>query len=179
MRRLAGHDLGDVQIVIAQRDVDFVQQHHADLGVADQFFGLVPAGTGGGDVARLVLGFPGKALAHGVKLAQPAEMRGQQAAFAGVPCALDELHHRAGHPMRDAAQDHPEPGRGLALALAGMNDHQPLFAGLSRHHAVAGGLDPCHLLGVAGVFIGIHRALLRLTSRGRARTALAALVPVL
>ena len=51
----------------------------------------------------------GQALtAHGVELAQVAEMPLDQAAFAGVPSAFDELHHGAGHFMRDAAQNHAE-----------------------------------------------------------------------
>ena len=78
--------------------------------VPDQFLGLLPAVPGGGDVAGPVLGLPGKAFAHGVELAEIGEMALDQAALAGIPGALDELHDGAGHAMGDAAQDHAEAG---------------------------------------------------------------------
>src|SRR6185369_2888779 len=89
--------------------------------------------------------------AHRVELAEIAEMTREQAALAGVPGALDELHHRAGEAVGDAAHDHAE-GRGrLALAGAGMDDDEALFAALGRHDLVAGGLLLRHFRGVAGV----------------------------
>jgi len=62
----------------------------------------------GGDIARAILGFPGKAFAHGVELAEVAEMTGQEPSLAGIPCPLDELDDRAGKTMRHASQDHAE-----------------------------------------------------------------------
>ena len=41
------HDLGNIEIVIAQRDIDLVQQNQPVARVADQVFRLGP-GTGGG-----------------------------------------------------------------------------------------------------------------------------------
>src|SRR6185437_626821 len=69
-----GHDVSDIEIIIAQRDIDFVEQHQPDVRVPDQFLGLLPAGAGGGNVAGAVLGLPGKALAHGVELAKLRKM---------------------------------------------------------------------------------------------------------
>ena len=81
--------------------------------------------------------------------------------LAGIPGALDELHHRAGKAMRDTAHDHAEGGGGLALARAGMDDDEPLLAALLGHHAVADGLLLGHLGGVPGIFgqflFGSHR----------------------
>mgnify|MGYP007089626564 CR=1 FL=1 len=46
------------QIVAAQCNVDFVQQHHADRCIADQLPGIFPACARGGVVALVVLGGP-------------------------------------------------------------------------------------------------------------------------
>ena len=105
----------------------------------------------GGDVAGAVLRLPGKAFAHGMELAQLAEMAGEQPPLAGIPRALDELHHGAGEAMGDTAHDHAEGGGGFALARAGMDDDQALLAALLRHHAVARGLLLRHFGGVACV----------------------------
>ena len=66
--------------------------------------------------------------------------------------------------MGDAAEDHPEGGRGFALTLAGVNDDQALFIGLGRHDFIAGGLFLGHLHRVAFVIIGHGRLLLWLAS---------------
>ena len=67
-----------VDIAIAQRDVELVQQHHAVVGIADQLFGLVPRATGGSDVAFAVLRVPGKAFAHHINLTDIAKAVFQQ-----------------------------------------------------------------------------------------------------
>jgi hypothetical protein len=51
--------------------------------------------------------------------------------------------------MRNTAQDHPEGGRTLALARAGMDDDQALLAFLRGHDLVARGLLLGHLHGMA------------------------------
>ena len=71
-----------------------------------------------------------------------------QLALARLHRALDELHHRAGHAMRDMPEDHPEPGRRLALALAGVDDNKALLTSLGGHDLVTRGLLLGHLLGV-------------------------------
>ena len=122
--------------------------------------GLIIVHTGAGkgkssSAFGMVLRFPGKAFAHRVELAEIAKMAGEQAPLAGVPGALDELHDRAGEAMGNAAHDHAEGGGRLALAGAGMDDDQALFAALGRHDLVAGDLDFRHFRRVAGVgFLG-------------------------
>ena len=157
-RRLFGfqerHDLGDIDIVIADRDVDLVQQHHPVGRITDQLLCLGPSGLGHFGVAGLVLGFPGKPLAHRVKRALCAELAQNQVSFTRRHAAFDELHHSAGQPVGDAAKDHPECGRRLALALAGMDDDQPLLVGLGRHDLVACGLFLGHLDGVTVNVVG-------------------------
>src|SRR5258708_26770633 len=81
--------LVDVEIVITQGDVDLVEHDHAQARIGDQLPGLFPASLGSRDVAGAILGFPGKTLAHGVELAEFAEMRGQKPALAGIPRAFD------------------------------------------------------------------------------------------
>src|SRR3954470_2896133 len=116
LRREEIDNLRDVEIVVAQRDVDLVEHDHAEILVEDQLLGLLPAGAGGRDVAGAVLRLPGKAFAHGVELAEVAEMAREHAALAGIPGALDELHDRAGEAVGATADDHAEGGGGLALA---------------------------------------------------------------
>jgi len=83
----------DRQVVIAERNVDLVEQDHAVPLIADQLLRLLPALPCGGDVAGLVLRFPGEALAHGVELAEVAKVALDQSPLAGIPGALDELDH--------------------------------------------------------------------------------------
>src|SRR5438270_4798911 len=168
-RWLRGHqeidNFGDVEIIVAQRDVDLVEHDHAEILVEDQLLGLLPDGTRSGDVAGAVLRLPGKAFAHGVELAEVTEMAGEHAALAGVPGALDELHDRAGEAMGDVADDHAE-GRGrLALAGAGVDDDEALLGALGRHDLVAGdlllrlfrGVTGGSFVGRLGIRFGRHR----------------------
>ena len=142
-----------VDIAIAQRDVELVEQHHAVIGVADQLFGFFPCASGGGDVAFAVLRVPGKALAHHIDLTDVAKAVLKQLTVRGHPCALDELHQRAGEPVPDAAHDHPEGRAAFTLSGPGVDDDQPLGHGLFRHHLGAGRLDLRHLFGVALVLV--------------------------
>src|SRR5579872_5586246 len=103
-------DLIDVKIIVAKRDVDLVENDHAQAGIGDQSFGFFPACARRRDIAGAVLRFPGKTFAHRVKPAEIAKMAGQEPPLAGIPCALDELDDRARKAMRHAAQDHAESG---------------------------------------------------------------------
>jgi hypothetical protein len=89
-----------------------------------------------------------------VERADIAEFRQDQITLARGHATLDELHDRAFHIMRDASEDHPEGGRGFALALAGMDDDQTLLVGLGGHDLVAGGLLLGHLHRVAVGIVG-------------------------
>src|ERR1700756_3377571 len=86
-------DLVDIEIVVTQRDVDLVEHDHAQARIGYQLFCFLPSSLRRGDIAGLVLGFPGKTFAHRMKLTELAEMTGQKPALAGIPCTLDELHH--------------------------------------------------------------------------------------
>ena len=62
-------DFINVQIVIAQRDIDLVQQHEINLWVQNHFLGLYPSRTRRCDVTFTVLGFPCEALTRDNKFA--------------------------------------------------------------------------------------------------------------
>ena len=99
-----------IEVIVAQHDVEFVEQHHAVAVVADQFLGALPALGGGGDVALAVLGFPGEAFAHDVQGHQFREFR-QHLRLAGVPRRrFGELHDRDGIAMADVPKHHAERG---------------------------------------------------------------------
>src|SRR5690606_11672826 len=104
-------------------------------------------------IARPVLRFPGKALAHRVELADIGEMLLDQVALARPHRALDELHDGRWLAVGDVAEDHAEGARRLALALAGVNDDEPLLVRLGRHVLVTRGLLLRHLLVVTGVVL--------------------------
>ena len=77
-------------------------------------------------VARFVLRLPGEAFAKRMPAHHVAEAF-EHAPLAGVPRALDELHHGAFPAIADHAQ-HEAEGRGrFALAGAGMDDEQSLL----------------------------------------------------
>ena len=144
------HDLVERQIVVAQHDVQLVEQHQPIGRVGDHRLRRFPGGARGGDVAGAVLGVPGKALAHrpaGHEIAKAFERR----PLAGAPRALDELDDADPHAVAEAAQHHAEGGGRLALAGAGMDDQQPALLGLGRQHAVARRLAPRHLFVVPAV----------------------------
>ena len=148
------NDLVERQVVVAQADVEFVEQDHLVVGVGDQFFCPVPGLAGGGKVALAVLGFPGEAIAHGVDRDLIGEMF-EDVALAGVPFAFDELDDADLEAVGDAAEYHAEGGSGFALALAGVDDEQALFIGVRLDQLVAGRLFLFHLFGVIGVALGL------------------------
>ena len=149
LRRQKFHDLVDIHVIITDRDVDLVEQHHRVGFVQDQLFGFGPCGLRHFGVARFVLGFPSEAFTHGVERAFILEITKDQIAFTGGHAALDKLHNRAFHIMGDAAENHTERGRRFALTLAGIDDDQSLFVGLGRHDLIARGLLFGHLHGMA------------------------------
>src|SRR3546814_291549 len=129
------HHLAERQVVVAQRNVDLVEQDHvvgatlfgikgAAAGV-DHLLGGLPGRRGGGDVARAVLGIPGEALAHRLDGHLIAEAL-QRGALAGLPLALPELHDADPHAVAQRAEHQAEGSRRLALALAGLDDEEPL-----------------------------------------------------
>ena len=152
-RRQAGQHRGFVEIVVAQRDVQFVQHQQAEAGALHHLHRALPGALGGGDVAGAVLRLPGEALAHRVPFDQVAEA-GEGVALAGGPGALDELHHADRPAAPEHAQREAERRRGLALAGAGVDHQQALLDGLGRHLGVLHGLALGHLLAVARLVVG-------------------------
>ena len=121
-------DLVQVEVLVAQGDVEFVEQYHVVAVVLQHALGLFPGGVGGGDVAFAVLGVPGVAFAHDVvvHVGQVAE----EGFFAGAERALDELHHADLHAVAKGAGEHAKTG--AAFAFAGAGEHQQnalLFVG--------------------------------------------------
>ncbi len=138
--------------------LQLVEQQQFVGGIGHQRLGLLPGGAGGSDVAGAVLGLPGEAHAHGVDGHQLGEAL-EQAALAGLPAALDELHDADPEAMAEAAHDHAEGGRRLALALAGVDDEQAFLDRLGRHDLGARGPPLGRLLGVARIDLGFGQTL--------------------
>ncbi len=147
------------QVVVAQHDVELVEQHEAIGGIGDHRLRLLPRRAGGGDVAGAVLGLPGEAFAHGAACDEIGKAR-QHRALAGLPRAFDELHDADAHGVADAAHHHAEGGGRFALAGAGMDDEEAALLRLGGEDLGARRLALRHLLGVARVdlvlgFLGI------------------------
>src|SRR3989338_1373579 len=123
----------DLQVVELQRDVDFIQHHQRNIRVAQHAASHIPCSLRRGNVALLVLGFPGEAFAHHVIL--DFRKTPEKCFLAGGRASLDELHYADAHVVPEGTGDHAE-GRG-ALALA--------VAGVHQHHAAAlgGAVDLC------------------------------------
>ena len=85
-------DFGERQIVVAKRDVEFVEHEETDRGIGHHALGFRPGGARRRDIARAVLRLPGEALAHRAPLDLVAEALDGHP-LARRPRALDELHH--------------------------------------------------------------------------------------
>src|SRR5262245_43701023 len=143
--RIQGGDDGvQVEILVAQRDVELVEDHQAEAGIGHELERLRPGALGRRNVALEVLRLPGEAFPHRVPGHLLAES-GQRVALRRVPGALDELHHADPMPAAEHAQGEAERGGGLALAGAGVDDEQPFLDRLSRNLGVLHGLALRHL----------------------------------
>src|SRR5690606_11423813 len=105
-----------------------------------QFPHLVPGAFGSGDVPLQVLGFPGKAFAHGVPDDAVSESR-KGRLFARGPGPLDELDDTDPAMIAEHPQCKPEGCRRLALAWAGMNHEKTLLQGLLGHFRILNSLS--------------------------------------
>src|SRR5439155_22580128 len=59
-----GHDSVHVEITIAERDIDFVEDHKHERRVTHEFERLLPSPLCGSNVAHQILRFPCKTFAH-------------------------------------------------------------------------------------------------------------------
>ena len=98
----------DIQITVAQGDVQLIEQYQRDIGILKQLAGLVPGGFGGGDIALPVLGVPGIALAHDVE--RHSGLAAIEGLLPGGKGALDELHHAHLHVVAQRPGQHAEAG---------------------------------------------------------------------
>src|SRR5712691_1772927 len=84
-------DRGEIEIFVAQRDVELVEDHETECRIAHELERLRPGALGRRDVALEVLRFPGETLPHREPRDLLAE-RGERVALGGMPRPLDELH---------------------------------------------------------------------------------------
>src|SRR5205814_77966 len=93
--------------------------------IAHKCLGCVPSALRRGDVARAVLRLPGEALTQRVPADLIAEALDRRA-LARFPGAFAELYDARAQAAPQCAQQKTERRRRFALALAGVNDQQPL-----------------------------------------------------
>src|SRR5262249_11732748 len=142
-------DASEVEILIAQRDVELVEDHEIEALVGHELERLRPGALGRRDIPREVLRLPGESFAHRMPCDLLAE-RGQSITLGRVPGALDELHDADTLAAADHAQGKPERRRGFSLAGPRMNDEEPFLHGLAGDLGVLHGLALGHLAAVAG-----------------------------
>ena len=118
-----GDDGMHVEIVIAQRDIELVEDNQAERSIGHEFYRLRPGLLRGGDVTLEILRFPGEALAHGV----PGDLigkHGERVALSRMPGSFDELDDTHAMAAAEHAQREAEGGGGFAFARAGMDDEE-------------------------------------------------------
>src|SRR5215467_288086 len=142
-RRERRDDGGKIEIIVAQCDIELVQNQHAEIRISHEFARFRPGAFGGGDIAGAVLRFPGETLAHRVPNELIAKAR-QCVAFGRMPGALDELHHADTLSAAEHAQRQSECRRRFALAGAGVDDQQSLLDRLGGDFGVLHGLALDH-----------------------------------
>ena len=143
-------DIEERQIVVAQDDVELVEQHQPIGRVSDHRLSRFPRLARGGGVAGAILRIPGEALTHrpaGDEVAEALECQ----ALAGGPHSLDELDDAHWQTVTETAQHHPKGGGRLPLPFSGVDDQQAPLLRLGGQHALARRLAPRHLLVVAPV----------------------------
>ncbi|KGW79200.1 hypothetical protein Y046_3863 [Burkholderia pseudomallei MSHR2990] len=118
------------QVFVLEHRVQLVEDHHPVITALDHPARLVPAAARGGDVGVAVLRVPRVAVAHRDEVA--LRVRAEEIALGRVQRALDELHDTRAHPVAEHPHGHPERGRALALAVAGVDDQEPLLDGRGR-----------------------------------------------
>ena len=111
-----------------------------------------PRRFGRRDVARAVLRLPGEAFAHGVPDDLVGEPR-QRVALAGMPGALDELHHADAPAAPERAQRRPKAAVDLPLPVPVWTISRPFSIGLGGDLGVLHRLALRHLGAMAFGFL--------------------------
>ena len=69
------HHVGQRQVIVAEHDVELVEDHHVERWIAQELDGFLPRALGRRDVALAVLRLPGEPFAQGVNLDSLARFR--------------------------------------------------------------------------------------------------------
>src|SRR5262245_38692130 len=148
-----------LEIVIAQGNIELIEDNEAEGRVGHEFYRLRPGLLRGGDVALEILRLPGEALAHSM----PGDLIGkhrERVALRRVPRSFDELNDADAVAAAEHAQRKTEGRGGLASAGAGMDDKQTLFNRLGGNLRILHRLALRHLgamtLGLALVNRSAH-----------------------
>src|SRR5438309_11916786 len=84
-------DLGQIEILIFENDVELIENHHVIGRIVDHAHGLSPPFNGGSHIRFAILRIPSVTGADGVKIA--LRVSAEKLPLRGIQCALDELHH--------------------------------------------------------------------------------------
>src|SRR5882724_4580764 len=146
--------VAEVEMIVTQRNIEFIEDQQLDGRIFHQLHSLAPRPLRGGDVARTVLRFPCEAFTERVPRHLILETF-DRVSFARLPGAFAELHHATLKATTDRAKQKTEGRRRFTLALAGVNDEEPLLDRLLRHFGVLHGLAVRHLRLVARFLVGL------------------------
>src|SRR5262249_38634870 len=130
------------QMVVAQRDIELVENHERKTRVGHQLLRLGPGALSCCHVSGDILRLPGEARTHRVPRHLIAEFL-KRIALRAVPATFDELHDADALASSEHAEREAEGCRRFALAGAGVDDEQALLELL------------------AGDFLVLHRLALR------------------
>ena len=159
-RAQRGDDRLQVEILVAQRDVELVEDDQPEAGsaISSSAFAQARSAAAMSRVRSCVSQVKPSPIVCQTTWSPNAASASRSA---GMPSALDELHHADAMAAAEHAQSKPERGRRLALAGAGMDDQQTLLDRLSGDLGVLHGFALCHLGAMAlglGVVDGVaHR----------------------
>src|SRR5262249_11626020 len=156
VRAQRGDDGVDVEILIAQRDIEFVKDYETKRRIAHEFERLRPGPLRGGDVALEILRFPGEALAHGV----PGDLipkAGERIALCRAPSSFDELHHAHAMTATEHAQREAESGSRFTLARTSVDDEEAFLDCFAGNLGILHCFALRHFVGMAFelVFVGL------------------------
>src|SRR6185437_6103727 len=101
-------------MVIAQRDVELVEDEEADRWIAHQLTRLAPGAFGGGDITGAILRLPGKAFTERVPrdlLPEPPD----RLTLARLPGACADPHYTDAEAPAESAEHTPACRSGHAL----------------------------------------------------------------